>query len=171
MGFSVQLVLMRGRPVDSMLTTWACTASARRHHRGPVLCAAPTWSGSFTLLFFDVTKREAPALEVCHGLPPLPSLPPSPGVDEADPFLLTLACLASAERIDAAYLQDSSISDCGQLIVPGHGTHWWNAESCDVERAAADTLLTTVFGPGAPDLDELDWGGGDTPYWARRLSR
>lgn len=170
MGFSVQLVLVRGRPDEVTLARWATTARPRRPNRGPVLAAAPAWSGSFSLLYFDAVKKEAPMLEpMTVERAGLPSLPADELIGEADRFLLTIALLAREDGVDAAYLGDSSISDCGQLIVAGGQSLSWDADTCEAGRAEADALLQSVFGETVPDVDELDWVGADTEYWSRRL--
>lgn len=108
---------------------------------------------------------------ITTGSPPLPALPPDREVGAVDPFLLTIAFLARGDGVDAAYLEDSSISEHGRLIVPGGSTVSWDEETCDDGRVEADALLRSVFGETVPDTNELDWVGAEATYWSRCLSR
>ncbi|MBL8917471.1 MAG: hypothetical protein JNJ54_01305 [Myxococcaceae bacterium] len=170
MGFSVQLTLVQGRPDVATITRWANAVRARPAMRGPVLCAAPDWSGTCTVFSFDVSRgaAPAPALEPAEHPRVLPPLPPDHPVGEADQFLTTLALVAREERLAAASPGDSSISDCGQLFVPGGRCVRWDETSCDEGRAEADVVLKELFGEG-PSIDDLDWAGTDQPFWLRRL--
>ena len=169
MGFSVQLTLVQGKPDVAAITRWANAVRSRPAMRGPVLCAAADWSGACTVLFFDVTRGEAPPLEPAEHPRVLPPLPADFAVGEADQFLTTLALVAHEEQVAAAYLGDSSISDCGQLFVPGGRSVRWDETSCDEGRAEADVVLKELFGAQGPSIDDLDWAGADQPFWQRRL--
>lgn len=175
MGFSVQLALLRGRPPGADLERWVGTAMPRlQTARFPLLVAAGRIdedAAPFTFVFFArlTEGAEAPPLEPAAG--PVHDLPVLPGdlSDDVDPFLLTLALLAQADGVDAAFLVDSSISDCGSLVVASKPVVQWDADSADEGRERAEGLLRAVFGDRAPDLEELTWLGPAASFWQRRM--
>ena len=175
MGFSVQLAVVRGRPPDADLDRWASTALARLEVvRSPLLVASARADGSapsFTVVFLsrEDAGLEVPQLEAPERRHDLPAVPADALTEDVDPFLLTIALLAQADGVDAAYLSDSSISDCGALIVTGKPVVRWDGDSADEQRERGDGLLRALFGDQAPDLEELTWLGPAPTHWQRRL--
>ncbi|MDP1822110.1 MAG: hypothetical protein Q8L48_02675 [Archangium sp.] len=180
MGFSVQLALLRGRPSEATLDRWAGTALARLEIvRHPVLAAAGREdedAAPFTTVFLSRQSVgvEVPQVEAPQGrVHDLPALPAGASDEDVDPFLLTIALLAHAEGVEAAFLVDSSISDCGALFACGKPFVRWDPDSDsgdqDEGRQRADVLLRSVFGDGAPELEELTWLGPGPTFWRRRL--
>ncbi len=175
MGFSVQLTLLRGRPPDADLERWAGRAMARLEiARFPLLAAAGRVdedAAPFTVVFLSrlTAGLEVPQLEPASGR--VHDLPLLPGglSEDVDPFLLSLALVAQADGVDAAFLVDSSISDCGSLVVAGKPVVQWDEDSADEGRERADGLIRTIFGEGAPDMEELTWLGPAPSFWQRRL--
>jgi hypothetical protein len=172
-GFSVQTVVVRGRPSDEQLDRWATRALARLDTvRFPVLCAAgrvDAGAKPFTVIEFRRLEVgvEVPQLGAASG--PVHDLPALPAHDFVDAFLMTIALVAKADGVDAVYLSDSSISDAGCLVLPGGSITTWNDETCDEGRDVAEQTLAKLFGEGAPELEELTWLGSGAPFFQRRL--
>jgi hypothetical protein len=170
MGFSIQLALVGGRLDAARLARWVHAARPRRAMRGPVL-TAEAW-GEVTVLYFNVSKKVATPVEApSFPLPPLPAVSSEARGGETDVFVLGLAELAHAEGLPALYVMDSSISECGHVIVPGRDGVSWTADTQELGRERAAQLIREVLGEGAPELADLQWGGGGESYWERQIPK